>query len=280
MHYDDGMEPQRTTARQPLALKIADDLRIRIETGKLRSGDSLPPLHELVSEYGCSTGTARAAMGLLRQQGLVVGGRGKPLTVRPRPKRVERSSARHQVEKNLVLQSEDVRRNNGLAENDMGSSFDDFDFEAKYSIVPADADLSDAFGVPDGTSLLRREFTHSEKKTGVLAAWSVSWLPVDLIRSNPDISDPANAKWPGGTMHQLYTVGIEVEQVIDHVTAAMPTTVQMDVWNLAEGTPLLWVRRISIDTSGRVVEVSDAQFPSDRTMLTFNTQLERWDATK
>jgi GntR family transcriptional regulator len=162
----------------------------------------------------------------------------------------------------------------------MGSSLDRFDFEARYSRVGADADLADAFGIPEGTSLLRREYSHRDKRTGALAAWSMSWLPGDLITKNPSISDPANAAWPGGTMHQLYTVGIEVDQVIDHVTATMPTTVDAQTWDLPDGTPLLWVRRISIDITDRVVEVSDAQYPADRTMLTFHTPLTRWDDTE
>jgi GntR family transcriptional regulator len=79
-------------------------------------------------------------------------------------------------------------------------------------------------------------------------------------------------------MHQLYTVGIEVVEITDYVTAAMPTTAEGQAWNLPDGTPLLWVRRISIDTNDQVVEVSDAQYPADRTMLTFHTPLTPWDA--
>ncbi len=161
----------------------------------------------------------------------------------------------------------------------MGAPLDDFEFEAKYSFVAADADLADAFKVQEGTSLLRREYTHRVRRTGVLAAKSVSWLPGDIISPNPAISDPANARWPGGTMHQLYTVGVEIDRVVDHVTAAMPTTVEVQAWDLPDGTPMLWVRRISIDINDRVVEVTDAQYPADRTMLTFHTMLTRWDAT-
>jgi GntR family transcriptional regulator len=92
------------------------------------------------------------------------------------------------------------------------------------------------------------------------------------------ISDPAHAAWPGGTMHALSTVGIEIDTIIDEVTATMPTTVEVSTWALPEGVPLLWVRRISLDTTNRVVEISDAHYPADRTKLTFHTPLTRWDA--
>lgn len=270
------MDQGRTAAHQPIALRIADDLRLKIEGGELRSGDSLPPLHQLSSDYGCSMTSARAAISLLKQQGLVLTERGKASTVRSALRLMERSSERHQAEKDLVHASEETRARRGLAEDDIGSSVDDFDVTASYSVVSADQDLADAFRIQEGSSLLRREFSHRDKRTGALEAWSISWLRCDLIKGNPKISDPANAKWPGGTMHQLYTVGIEIADVRDHVTAAMPTTVELQSWNLPEGTPLLWVRRISIDTLDRIVEVSDAQYPSDRTMLTFRTPLKRW----
>ncbi|UVS78384.1 GntR family transcriptional regulator [Actinokineospora sp. UTMC 2448] len=272
------MEPQRTATAQPIALTIADDLRIAIETGALKAGESLPTLQDLILRYRCSTTTARTAISLLKQQGLIEGGRGKPPVVRPRPRRVERSSTRHQIEKNLARESEEVRRGSGVAEDDLAGSFDDFDLDARYRAVAADQDLADAFRVPEGTALLRRDYAHYDKRTGALAASSVSWLPQDLVDRNPAIADPARAAWPGGTMHQLYTVGVEVDRVVDYVTAAMPTTVQAQAWNLTDGVPLILVRRISIDVDDRVVEVTDAQYPADRTMLTFETQLTRWDS--
>lgn len=274
------MTPRRTAAQQPISLRIADDLRIKIENGDLKAGDSLPTLHQLADQYDCSMVTARGAIALLKQQGLIIGGRGQAARVRPMPRRIERSNRRHQLEKDLVRQPEEVRAKNGLAEIDMGSEVDDFDINASYSIVTADQGLADAFRLPEGTALLRREFTHRDRRTGALAAWSVSWMPCDLIKPNPAISDPANAAWPGGTMHQLYTVGVEIDEVIDQVTAEMPTTVEAQEWQLPEGVPLMWTRRISIDTEERVVEVSDAQYPADRTMLVFHTPLTRWDETE
>lgn len=269
--------PQRTKTDQPIALRIADDLRIQIETGALRAGESLPTLHALSTTYATSLTSARSAIALLKQQGLVIGGRGKAPVVRPTPRRTELSNQWHQVEKNLVLESEEVRGRRGLAEDLLNEELDRIEVNGELTIVSADADLADAFSVQEGTALLRREFTHRDKRTGALEAWSLSWLPQDLVSKNPDISNPANVKWPGGTMHQLYTVGVEVDHVIDHVTAAMPTTVEAQAWGLVEGTPLLWVRRISVDTNDRVVEVSDAQYPADRAMLTFHTPLTRWD---
>jgi GntR family transcriptional regulator len=272
------MEPRRTPALAPIALRVADDLRIEIETGRLVPGASLPTLHEITQRWKCSVTSARSAVGLLKQQGLITGGRGRAPVVRAEPPKVERTSLRHQQEKDLVHEPEEIRRGRGLAEEDLHGPLDDFDFTAHYTTEPAGAELSELFGIDAEELVLRREFEHKNRITGDLVAWSVSWIPQSLITTNPMISDPAHAAWPGGTMHALSTVGIEIDTIIDEVTATMPTTVEVSTWALPEGVPLLWVRRISLDTTHRVVEISDAQYPADRTKLTFHTPLTRWDA--
>lgn len=274
--YAAGMQPQRTSIAQPIQLRIADDLRMQIESGELPAGASLPTLAALMEQYGCSMTPARNAVELLKQQGLVLGGRGHAPVVRPQPRRVERSSDRHQAEKDMVRETDAVRGGHGLAEDDIGVAVDDLDFRADYDTVPA-GDLATLFGIDPADELFRRFFEHRNPQSGNLEAWSVSWVPTALIAANPAIMDPANKKWPGGTMHQLYTVGIEIAEVIDQVSAAMPTTVEAQNWDLPDGIPLLWVRRISKDTLGRVAEISDAQYPADRTLLTFRTALAKWE---
>jgi GntR family transcriptional regulator len=65
-------------------------------------------------------------------------------------------------------------------------------------------------------------------------------------------------------------------KMVDEVTARMPTTVEAQLWGLAEGVPLIFCRRISIDAAGRVIETSDADYPADHTELHFVTPLRPW----
>lgn len=269
------LEPRRTQPRTPIATRIADDLRIAIELGTLRGGASLPPQHDLAETYGCSQTTVRIAIESLKKQGLIVGGRGKPPTVRVQVRPVVRDSERHQQEKDLVRKPEEERRKFGLAESDMNVALEKVDFNATYAVT-VDEKISAAFELPSQTEFLVRIFEHSDKRSGRLEAWSISWLPKYLIEANPDIEDPANKAWPGGTMHQLYTVGIEVAKVVDEVSARMPSTVEQEAWSLTDGIPLFVVRRKSYDTAGRIVEISDAHYPSDRTQLVFHTPLTPW----
>jgi GntR family transcriptional regulator len=274
MLYGGGVEPQPTAVVGPLKLRIADDIRMRIERGELAPGDSLPTLEELCEQWHCSANPAREAIALLRQQGLITTGQGKPPVVRAPVRRVVRSSERHQVEKDLVRASDAERQNVGVADMEVTSG--QLMFNARYGVIEADSDLAGVFNVSPGTGLLRRVYEMSDPRSGRRRAWSVSYVPHALISTNPDLLDSKNEPWPGGTQHQLYTVGIEIACVVDVVTSAMPTTAEAKQWELDAGVPLLRVRCISIDTQDRVVDVSDADFPADRTELRCTTPLRPW----
>jgi GntR family transcriptional regulator len=272
------MEPQPTNVIAPVQLRIADDLRMKIERGELHPGDTLPSAHELAAEWHCSPSSGRAAINLLKRQGLATGTQGNRPKVRIPPRRTVLRQDLHQVEKDRVLLPEEARRQHGAAEDYLGVSIRDLAFSTRYDRIAAPDDLAEAFGIEPGTELLRREYECSDKATRVLEQASVSYLPVHLIQANPDLLDPAKEPWPGGTQHQLHTVGIEIARMDSEVTAAMPTTVEAQRWAMPDGVPLLCGRRIAVDTRGRVVEVSDARYPADRTKMLFSGELTRWDA--
>jgi GntR family transcriptional regulator len=152
------------------------------------------------------------------------------------------------------------------------------DFRVHYQQIPAPEALAEVFGIESGTELLRREYESVDRGTDRREQWSVSYLVVSLIESNPDLMDASKEPWPGGTQHQLYTVGIELGRMETEVTAAMPTTVETQVWDIPEGVPMLLGHRVAYDTTGRVVEVSEARYPADRTTMSFSLTLKSWEA--
>ena len=275
--YDGRMEPQPTNVAGPVQLRIADDLRMKIERGELHPGDTLPSAHELAAQWQCSPSSGRAAINLLKKQGLATGTQGNRPKVRIPPRQTVLRQDLHQIEKDRVLLPTAVRRQHGAAEDYLNVSIHNLAFSTRYDRIPAPADLAEAFGIEPGSEVLRREYECSDKTTGVLEQASVSYLPVRLIETNPDLLDPAKEPWPGGTQHQLHTIGIEVARMDNEVTAAMPTTVEAQRWAIPDGVPLLCGRRIAIDTDGRVVEISDARYPADRTKMLFSVELTRWD---
>ncbi|MGH3373789.1 MAG: GntR family transcriptional regulator [Actinoallomurus sp.] len=62
--------------------RIASDFRRHIENGRLIPGDILPSEAEIVAKYGVARGTARAALALLGNEGLIRARHGKGRYVR------------------------------------------------------------------------------------------------------------------------------------------------------------------------------------------------------
>lgn len=71
--------------RKNLAERISADLRARLGSGELRTGDRLPTEHELVRLHGVSRTVVREAIAGLRADGLVVARQGSGVFVAERP---------------------------------------------------------------------------------------------------------------------------------------------------------------------------------------------------
>ncbi len=271
------MDPEPTLGTVPLHLRIAEDLRNRMESGTLRPGDSLPPVREIAHTWDCTAGTAREAIAVLRREGRITSGRGKPAEVRQIPKRIELIQGWANVQKENVLASEELRSQVGALELTTGTPLSETEFKCSYTRVEAEYELAKDLEIQPGAEVLKRRYETLSRQTGFRMAFSLSWIPVTLIEANSDLLDESNEPWPGGHMHQLYTVGIEVNRMVRRVTAISPSPGVQQRWGMETGTPMLVVRSKSIDTRQRVVEMSDAYYPADRTEIGFFEDLPRLD---
>jgi DNA-binding GntR family transcriptional regulator len=69
---------------QPPYLRIAAELRAKIEHGELRPGEQVPSVTELADTHNVSRATARRALQLLKDEGLTEGVSGWGTFVRDR----------------------------------------------------------------------------------------------------------------------------------------------------------------------------------------------------
>ncbi|MGH3659952.1 MAG: GntR family transcriptional regulator [Micromonosporaceae bacterium] len=256
--------------------QIAADLRRAIAGGELAPDDQLPTEDQLADRYTASLGTVQAAKRLLEAEGLIEGRPGKGSFVRPPRRQVRRTGERHQWEKDRVHLVEDERAKTGAVEYDTGLDFADIDFPAVYNPEPASDHLAGVFDVPAGTQLLHRRYVSSERAAGAPVSLIDSWLVWDTIKGNPKLLDDRNEPWPGGTQHQLSTVGIELARVVEEFTARPPTPDEADQLRIGPGVSVIALRKTSLDTTGRVVEYSEVIMPGDRTVMVYTTKLERW----
>ncbi|MDT0609676.1 GntR family transcriptional regulator [Streptomyces lancefieldiae] len=255
---------------------IADDLRRSIREGERKPGDRLPSEAELAHHYGRSVPTVQNALRLLSDEGLIDKQHGRGNFVRrPRTPAV-RDNSRHQWEKDRARRPHATRAETGATEHDTGLHVDDLVFHATYREIGAPPELAEALGVPEGTTLLQRDYRTRYSAEAAPFNLVTSYLVRDMIAANPDLLDETKEPWPGGTQNQLYTVGIELDRVEERFTARPPTPEEAAALDLPPGTSVILLRKTSYDVDDRVVDVSDVTLPGDRTELRFTTRLERW----
>lgn len=92
---------------RPLYEQIADDLRSKISRGTYAVGDPLPSTTRLMREYGASITAVRAAVNVLKQEGVAIGQPGKAVYVQ---RQVEPAAARHTDLRDAVDQLADTVR--------------------------------------------------------------------------------------------------------------------------------------------------------------------------
>lgn len=267
-----------TETTGPKYAQMAADLRAMIEAGDLAPGAPLPSEPELAERYGLSRTSVRNGIRLLVGWGLVVVERGRGTFVRQARPRVRRhATERYRREKDLVRRPEFERRTSGPLEQDTGLSLSDVTFRAEFDIVPAPKDIAGVFGVAPDTQMLRRRHLHVPKGDGFPLRGGESWLLLADAERNPDLLRPDLEPWPGGTQHQLSTIGIELDRITDSIIARPPTPDEMRSLGITAGVSVLVLRKVSIATDERVVEVADVVMPGDRTELIYTVDLPRWE---
>src|SRR3984957_13347911 len=241
-----------------ITAQITGDLRRQIQDHTFGPGALLPSEPELAVSYNVSRQTARSALRTLEQEGLITVRPRRGRIVRVPPRRAVRNSERHQLEKDNAILPEEERRKLGEAETNLDMSINDQEFVSKYDITPASPEIAEILGITPTTPLLRRRFTSTDPRSGNLLSTSVSYIPKPFVEANPAILDENNEPWPGGTLHALSTICIEIMKVILEVNARMPSSSESQEWDLPPGIPLLMCRRLSYDRDDTLIEISDA----------------------
>jgi GntR family transcriptional regulator len=237
--------------------RIADALRVAIESGDLAPGDKVPSETELMSRYGVAGGTVRQAIGVLRGEGVVVAEHGRGVFVRARPRirrlSYDRFARRHRAEGKAAYLAE--------AEQENATPRVDVQFVGRG---PVDADAADRLGVErDARVLVRRRLYFSDEQPTEIATSYVSWELADgtpIVDENPG---------PGGIYARIEEQGHQLGHFTEEVTARMPTPDEAAALRLAPGTPVFRLLRCAYDEQGDPVEVCDTVMSADEWVLSY-----------
>lgn len=232
------------TADRPAFKQIADDLRAKIREEQLEPGNRLPSETALMESYGVARMTARQALAVLKSEGLIVAEHGRGVFVRERPvvRRVasDRFSRKHreQGQAAFIAESQGVGAP-GVDELEVG-------YES------ASSELRDVLQLPARARVLvrRRRYLLDEQPVEL----AVSYVPADLAKGT---AIEQRNTGPGGIYARIEDTGHRLGEFVEEVSARMPSAEERRRLRLTEGTPVLTVRRVALDTEGRPVEVTD-----------------------
>lgn len=266
--YGVGMTDGITDAR-PLQVRIADDLRQRIESGVLRPGARIPRVADLTVEWKCSTTVARRALELLRQWGLVTSQRGVGSIVRERTAEVRRQARRHGIERyarhiwagqqqTSILDAEAASQGTTAGQK-----------IRELAEVPAPQMVADLLEIPAGTPVwVRRRTTLWGQRWYQLAD---SYYPLDIADAAPAIRQENTG--PGGGFARIEDAGIHLAEIGESVATRMPTGPEAAMLELPGVTPVAELLRTTYADTGRPVEVMHAVIAGDLMVFTYRAPI-------
>ncbi|OHV45364.1 hypothetical protein BCD48_23195 [Pseudofrankia sp. BMG5.36] len=223
--------------------QLADILRSAILRGDYAPGEPIPSESELIATHAVSRTTARQAMALLGNEGLVIIGHGRRATVRPRSpvRRLARTR----------LSRAERQHSGGTFMADAAASNSRPETETTIVIEPADAETASLLGVDEGTSVLQRR--RRMLLDGRPAQLATSYLPADLARGTQIEQRDTG---PGGIYARLEELGHTLSRFVEVVATRMPLPAEIDALQLSPGTPVLIVTRTAYDNDDKPVEIN------------------------
>lgn len=220
-----------TTDGRSRQLRIADDIRVKIESGQLQPGDRLPGLPELASTYGVSMVTVRLALQRLKQQGLIVSEQGRGNFVRKKTEIRRYGMQRYSRSVWGGEQPQSILIAEGAAQGRAVGQVTD------VVQVPAPAFVADRLGISEGEPVyVRQRVTTID---GVINQSADSYFTVALGERAPHL---LTGQGGGGHIARINAIS-PVLEIQEEISARMPTSPETARLEIPEGTPVMEVIR-------------------------------------
>ncbi|MDT8915425.1 GntR family transcriptional regulator [Amycolatopsis sp. PS_44_ISF1] len=244
------------TSGMPAFRQVAADLRAKITAGHHAPGDRLPSERELVEVYHASRPTIRAAVEMLRTEGLVTAEHGRGVFVRATP------SIRRLARSRLSREARERNRGAFLADASAAGFTPSTSTEIRFE--PAGPRVARHLAVEEGTEITVRD--RVMRADGLAVQLAVSRLPRELTRGT---AIEAADTGPGGTYARLEERGHRLGSFAEHVGARMPAPDEASLLQLAEGVPVVTVTRVAYGADGTPLEVNEMVLAADRYELSY-----------
>ncbi|NMI00862.1 GntR family transcriptional regulator [Pseudonocardia acidicola] len=256
---------QPTDAQLP-SRRLAHQLREAITSGELPPGAKLPSERVLAAEHGVARNTAREAIRLLAEEGLVTASHGRGVFVREKRRLLRFGSERY---------SRTTRESTGLspyrAEVARQGRTARVECTSITRTVPP-VDVAERLGVdPESESVVRRENWYYADDEPVQVG--ITYIPWEIAGGSVLATSAQMGK--GSLYARFEELGHAITTVREEVTARMPTPEETRGLAVPDGVPVLDVLHTGIDQDGRAFEVTRFVMRADLNGLDYRMPVEQ-----
>lgn len=245
--------------------RLAHELRTAITTGALSPGARLPSERTLAAEHGVARNTAREAIRLLADEGLVTVQHGRGVFVREKRRLMRFGAGRY---------SRTLREATGVspfrAEAAKQGRTARTECRSITRVVPP-PEVAERLDVdPDTESVVRREnWYFADDEPVQLGITYAVWAEVaaSAVGASADLGH-------GSLYARFADLGHEIARVREEVTARMPTPEEIRGLDIPDGVPVLDVLHTGIDDHGRPFEVTCFVMRADLNGLDYRMPVE------
>jgi GntR family transcriptional regulator len=259
-----GMAAEKPEDRRPASRRVADELRDAIDRGDLAAGARLPSERDLAEEHGIARNTAREAIRLLSDEGLVMAEHGRGVFVRPAAPLIRLGNDRY---------SRAVRESGTspfLAECARQGKTGRFEVLSIQRMAPP-PEVAERLNLPTTTkSVVRRENVFYADADPVHRV--TTWIPWTIAQGTGLMREQTGH--PYGIHGILEDKGHVMTRLREEISARMPRPDEREHLQIPPGVPVLDVLHTSLDADGNPYELTRFVMRADMTSLLYNSPVE------
>lgn len=249
--------PVSRTQSRSVKQQIADDLRTTIHDGSLTPGARLPTEAEIQDRYDVARNTARDALALLVNEGLIVSRRPHGYFVRDRRRMAYRPQS------DLNSHPADAPKDSFLTEQAEAGREPTQTIDV--AIVQPPREVTERLGLePAELAVVRRRIRSLD---GEPFLSNDSYFPLSLAQGTEIMSPEDIGRGANRVLAEAGHVQVRAQ---DEITIRMPTPDEVARLDLAPGTPVAFHIITGFDRNGRALRVVLNVLPGDRHIILFD----------
>ena len=259
------MSPSSPPEKEPASRRLAGALRAAISAGHYAAGDQLPSERALADEHRVARNTARQAIRLLIDEGLVTAQHGRGVFVRGKNRLMRFGQHRY---------ARTLREETGLspyrAEVEAQGRTPSVDCRSITRITPSD-EIAERLDIDPATeTVVRRENWYYADDEPMQVG--ITYSPWSVVDGTP-VAD--SAKLGKGSLYARFEErGYPITSIREEITARMPTPDEVKGLAIPDGVPVLVVLHTGYDDQGRPFEVTRFVMRADYNGLDYRMSVE------